>query len=89
MANHKSAIKRNRQNIVRAERNSAKKAAVRTTIKKVLAAAKDGNVNDAKTLIREAESAIASAARKGLYHPRNAQRKISRLTKALNKATKK
>lgn len=89
MANHKSAIKRNRQNITRAGRNSAKKAAVRTTIKKVLSAVKDGNLKEAKTLALEAESVIASAAKKGLYHPRNAQRKISRLMKAVNKVEKK
>lgn len=76
MANHKSAIKRNRQSIKARERNRVARAAVRTAIKK---ASQAGNDAESKELMRQAERAIAKAAAKGILHPKNAQRKISRL----------
>lgn len=78
MANHKSAIKRNRQNIKIRERNKVARTAVRTAIKKANAAV-ESKSPEAKELLRLAERAIAKAATKGLVHRKNAQRKISRL----------
>ena len=61
MANHPSAEKRNRQRIVRTERNRALKSALRTTIKKARAAVGAGSAKDAKPLVAaEHERATAS-----------------------------
>ena len=84
MANHKSAEKRMRQNIVRRMRNVSVKTNVKTRIKSVLAAvdAKDGD--QSKEELKKAITAIAKAASKGKLHKNNAARKISRLTKKVN-----
>ena len=86
MANHKSAIKRNRQNLKIRERNRSAKSSVRTIIKKTLAAVESGDIKSARELLKKAEKAIASATTKRLYHPKNGSRKISRLTKKVNRA---
>ena len=85
MANHKSSIKRNKQSIKRRERNRTDKAALRTVIKKFNnTVTKD--VVEAKSILAEAVPAIAKAGSKGVIHKKNAARRISRLTKKLNKA---
>lgn len=86
MANHKSAIKRHRQSEDRRARNQAAKSAVRTAIKKTRNAVLAGNIDSATAALKDAEIRIAKAATKGLYHSKNAARKISRLTRLVNKA---
>jgi small subunit ribosomal protein S20 len=89
MANHKSAIKRHRQSVVRKDRNRVRKSAVRTAIKKAVAAASSGNKEEALALAKTAESMIAKAAKRGLFHKSTVSRKVSRLTKLANKSEKK
>ena len=86
MANHKSAIKRNRQNIKLRDHNRARRSEVRTAVKKVLAAIKAGKADEAKSLARIAEGKIAAAAKRNIYHRSNARRKVSRMMKAVSKA---
>ena len=86
MANHKSAIKRHRQSLVRRDRNRVRKSAVRTAIKKAIAAATAGKKDEALTLAKQAESMLATAAKAGLFHKATASRKVSRLTQMVNKA---
>ncbi len=86
MANHKSAIKRHRQSLKRREANRQEKSAVRTVIKKVHALLEQGDKEKAKAVLPEAEKTIAKAASKGLYHQKNASRKVSRLHAAVAKA---
>ena len=81
MANHPSAEKRNRQRIVRTERNRALKSALRTTVKKARAAVGTGNAKTAKPLIAEAESALARAA----IAKKSASRVTARLASAAAK----
>ena len=84
MANHKSALKRNKQSLVRRERNRQAKATLRTIVKSFnTAVAKDPET--AKELLASAVPAIAKAASKGIIHKNAASRKISRLSKKLNK----
>ena len=88
MANHKSAIKRIRQNEKRYERNRKVKSAVRTSLKKVRAAISSGSgAENTEELARSAESQMAKAVTKGVFHKKTAQRSISRMRKALNSAT--
>ncbi|MGE4352128.1 MAG: 30S ribosomal protein S20 [Bdellovibrionales bacterium] len=85
MANHKSAAKRARQNVKRNELNRARRSKVSTLAKGVEKAIAAKDVDTAKTALRKAESALSSAACKGIMHRNTAARKISRLTKAVKK----
>ena len=88
MANHKSAIKRHRQSIKRRDHNRSRRAEVRTALKKASAATAAGNETEAKTLARQAESAMAKAAKRGLFHKKTLARKISRLASQASAAKK-
>lgn len=85
MANHKSAEKRNRQSQVRRMRNRINKTRIKTAIRKVNEAIADGSVDEAKAALQAAIPVIAKTASKGTIHRRTGSRKISRLTKRVNK----
>lgn len=85
MANIKSAKKRILVNQKKAERNKSIRSAVKTSVKRVEAAIAEGNKEAAGAALLETISAIDKAATKGVYHKNNASRKVSRLTKAVNK----
>ena len=85
MANIKSAKKRILVNRTKAERNKAIKSGVKTAVKKVLAAIEAQDVAAAKANLTVAISTIDKARVKGIFHKNTASRKISRLTKAVNK----
>lgn len=85
MANIKSAKKRILVNRTKTERNKAIKSGVKTAIKKVNVAIEAKDVEAAKSALTEAAATIDKAATKGVYHKKNASRKVSRLTKAVNK----
>ncbi len=87
MANHKSAEKRNRQAQASRLRNKMNKTKMKTIIRKLDAAVVAGTADAAKDVLKEATSVIARTASKGTIHKRNASRKISRLTKRVNKMT--
>jgi small subunit ribosomal protein S20 len=84
MANHPSAEKRNRERIVRTERNRSVKGAIRTLVKKARAAivATGGKPADTASALAAAIKAVA----KGVVHPKMAARTKSRLAKAAHKA---
>jgi small subunit ribosomal protein S20 len=86
MANIKSQKKRNIQNEKRHQRNVATKSALKTSTKKVQAAASAGDADEATTLQREASRELDKAASRGILHKRTAARKKSRLAKAANAA---
>ena len=87
MANHKSALKRVKQNTVKNLRNKAVKSSIKTVTKKTLVAAEAGE-EAAKTHLSLATSLITRAAQRGSIHKNTASRKISRLTKFVNKTLK-
>ena len=79
MANHKSALKRARQNEERRIRNKTTKTKVKNIVKDVrLAAGKESNETVLNKL-NQAQSIIDKGAKKGVIHKKNASRKISRL----------
>lgn len=84
MANHKSAIKRARQNEIRRQRNKAVKTRCKSVTKEVRMAVAAGNIDEAAQKLPTATSAFDIAARKGVVHKRTAARKISRLTKLVS-----
>lgn len=90
MANTKSAKKQARKNIGRRKKNVIRKTSIKSAVKKVLTAI-DSN-QDAVTmqaLLKDAEAKLSRAKGKNLIHPKTASRKISRLAKKVNAATKK
>lgn len=85
MANHKSALKRNRQSQEKRIRNRANRTVMKNAVKKVNEAVATGVEATAKEALVAAISVIAKTASKGTIHKKNASRKISRLTKNVNK----
>ena len=89
MANIKSAKKQAKQSEARRKINLARKTAVKTASKKVLMALEENNVTSATDLLKVAESQLARAQGKGVFHKRTASRKISRLAKKVAAANRK
>ena len=86
MANHKSALKRHRQDERKRKQNQGFKSAMRTQIKAARAEIQAGNADANKGKVLEAVKALANASSKGLMHKKTASRRISRLMKAANKS---
>ena len=89
MANLKSAKKQAKQAEKRRAVNLARKSSVKTALKKVLTALeKNEDAATLKMLLKEAESKIARAQSKGLYHKNTAARKIGRLASKVAQVTR-
>jgi len=85
LANHKSALKRNRQSLTRRDRNRANRTKVKTAVKKIDAAIEVESVEQAQEALVAAVPIIERASVKGAFHKKTASRKVSRLTKRVNK----
>ncbi len=85
MANIKSAKKRIKVSEKKAERNKSVRSSVKTSIKKVYTAIEAGDKDKAGEALNGAISKIEKAGSKGVYPKGNVSRKVSRLTKAVNK----
>jgi small subunit ribosomal protein S20 len=83
MANHKSSIKRNRQTVVRTERNRAEKSRMKTIRKKAVAAIASGDKDAAAKAASEFSSVVDKAAKRNLIHPNKAANLKSKTAKAL------
>ena len=84
MAHHKSAIKRIKQNAKKYERNKHIRSTLRTFIKRVREAAAKNDPTAAKDALKAAIPVIDTAASKGIIHPNNASRNVSRLTRLVS-----
>lgn len=85
MANIKSAKKRILVARTKTERNKAIRSKVKTYIKKVYAAIDANDKEAAQAALKAATVEIDKACTKGVYHKKNASRKVSRLAQAVNK----
>lgn len=83
MPNIKSAKKRVLVIDKKTQQNKAVKSALKTQIKKFMAAVAAGDKESANALYPETVSAIDSAASKGLLHKNNAANKKAKLAKKL------
>jgi len=83
MANHKSALKRIRQNEKRREHNRTYRNRTRTLIKQARTSIEGGNAEEAKEATRVAIRDLDMAASRGIIHAKNAARRKSRLMKQL------
>ncbi|MFQ5588669.1 MAG: 30S ribosomal protein S20 [Nitrospiria bacterium] len=84
MANHPSALKRERQARKRRLRNRSVSSAVKTSIKKVEAALAEKETEAVAATLKAATSSLDRAASKGVIPKGRAARKISRLTAKAN-----
>jgi small subunit ribosomal protein S20 len=81
VANIKSQIKRNKQNLKRHERNKSVKSGLKTAIRKFREAAEAGNKDDAVVLGRQANRMLDKAASKGVIHKNQAANRKSAISK--------
>ena len=85
MANHKSALKRAKQNEIQRIRNKGYKTRVKKAVKEVRTALTENTPAQAKETLVKAVSLIQKSASKGVIHKNQAARKVSRLTLQVNK----
>lgn len=78
---HKSAIKRHRQNLKRAERNKAIRSRMRTAIRSLREIIANNDGGAASGLLPATTKEISKAASKGVIHRNTASRYIARLSK--------
>ena len=83
MANHKSAIKRIRQNEKRRLHNRHYRNRARTLVKKAREAIAKGDVDEARSATHIAVRDLDKLASRGVVHKRNAARRKSRLMRQL------
>jgi small subunit ribosomal protein S20 len=88
MAHSLSAKKRIRQNAKRRQRNKSRKSAMRSAMKKVIAACDQGDPDTAQTLVPRAMSLIDKAAKNCAIHARTAARRKARLARLINRTAK-
>ena len=84
MANHKSALKRIKQNEKRRVRNKRLRSNLTTRVKQFEDAVVAGDLATAEEAYRLAESTLNRAVSKGVVPRARASRKTSRLAKRLN-----
>ena len=87
MPTSKSARKRMRQDVKRRMHNRVVKSAVRTQVRKFLAALESGDAEAALRGLRAAARALDKAVARGVIHKRTAARRKSRLAGKLNQLT--
>jgi small subunit ribosomal protein S20 len=87
LANHKSALKRARQNELSRLRNKAVKTRAKSIVKDVRFSVEESSSNGNVTAkLIAAQTLIDKASKKGVIHKKTAARKISRLSKLVNSA---
>jgi len=86
MANHKSAVKRARQNVKRRARNRSHRSRLRNQIKKLRSAVEGGQTDEARSLLTPTLSMVDRSVQKGVMHHRAAGRTKSRLSRLLDRA---
>lgn len=87
MANHPSALKRARQSKTRRLRNLAHKTRSKSVVKEVRTLLQGKDIAQTQEKFKKAVSTLHRSASKGVIHRKKASRKISRLARAVNRAT--
>ena len=85
MANHKSALKRARQNEKRRLRNKMTKTRIKNVVKTTRLSANQAPEQSVE-ILKEAMKVIDKAATKGTIHRKTASRKIARLSRLVFKS---
>jgi small subunit ribosomal protein S20 len=83
VANHASALKAHRQNVVHRERNRRYRAQLRSALRDMRAGIGGGDASKVKVALAETVSLVDRMASKGVIHKNAASRYKSRLVKRL------
>jgi small subunit ribosomal protein S20 len=84
LANHKSSLKRIKQNEKKYARNKHIRSTLKTFIKRVREAVAGKDSSTAREALAAVIPVIDGAASKGIIHSANASRNISRLSRLVN-----
>jgi len=89
MPNIKSAVRRARKTKKQALVNRIRKSKYKSTIKQMSIYVDSGKIKEAKNFLPKFHSQLMKIAKTGTISKKTASRKISRLTKQINKSKKK
>ncbi len=84
MPNTKTAQKRMKTSLKRAERNKSVKTQVKSSIRRYQSALESNNIEDAKKFLSTAFKNLDKAVSKNIIHKNNAARKKNQLSRMLN-----
>jgi small subunit ribosomal protein S20 len=87
VANHPSALKRHRQSEKRRVRNRSVKSKLRNLVRQVRESVGTNNAEASAKSLATAARALDKAVAKGVLHRNNASRRISRLARAVSRAS--
>ena len=88
MAHHRQAIKRHRNSLKNRVRNVSTKSNIKSTTGKALTLAKDKKKDEVTKILSDLYSKIDKAVKSGVLHKKNAARRKSRISKALQVSLK-
>jgi len=89
MPNTKSAIRRAKKTKLQATVNKIRKNKYKSAIKKMAAYLNSGKLKEAKSFLPKFNSQLMKVAKTGVIKKKTASRKISRITKSINKGSSK
>ena len=88
MANIKSAIRRAKKSKKQALVNKARKSKYKSAVKQMTAYLISGKIKEARNFLPKFHSQLMKIAKTGAISKKTASRKISRITKKINKSKK-
>ena len=88
MANIKSAIRRAKKSKKQALVNKARKSKYKSVVKQMTAYLNSGKIKEARNFLPKFHSQLMKIAKTGAVSKKTASRKISRITKKINKSKK-
>ena len=88
MPNTKSAIRRTKRTQLQATVNKIRKSKYKSVIKEMTTYLAAGNTQKAKSFLPKFHSQLMKIAKTGIISKKTASRKISRITKKINKSKK-
>jgi small subunit ribosomal protein S20 len=88
MANIKSAIRRAKKSKKQALVNKARKSKYKSAVKQMTAYLNSGKIKEAKNFLPKFHSQLMKIAKTGAVSKKTSSRKISRITKKINKSKK-
>ena len=89
MPNIKSAVRRVKRSRKQAAINRIRKSKYKSAVKKMSIYLDSGKIKEAKTFLPEFHSQLMKVAKTGSISKKTASRKISRITRQINKSKKK
>ena len=89
MPNTKSAVRRTKRTLLQASVNRIRKGKYKSAIKEMSAYLAAEDIKKAKSFLPKYHSQLMKIAKTGVVNKKTASRKISRITKKINKSRKK